>query len=553
LPPSCEDLVSMLLKLPLRVQLLTVIGAVVLGFAVFGVWSLHTIETLRVGGHTYQQIARGKDLVADTLPPPSYIIESYLVALQMARPDTESQRPALAERLRHLQEEYETRRAFWTKQSLPDAIARAFLDQAHAPVPRFYDIANHQLLSALDRNDRNAVDAALRALDSEYQLHRKAIESVVELANADNVRIEKDTAQLLDRSRIVLAVVFGLSLALGLALFLGVSRPLSRDIRTLTGWMTRLAKGDLGTLGSMERSDEIGEMATALETTRTSLAHLVGQIKHEVGHVAASATTLSGTAGAVAEGGHGQSDAASSMAAAVEQMSASIAEIGAVTSHVREVSRVLGTRSSEGREAMEQTAQRIRQVADRFAESANDVRRLSETGARISLVVNSIREIADQTNLLALNAAIEAARAGEQGRGFAVVADDVRKLAERTAKSTHQIGEMISEMHACTGKAVESITQGATSSLESVQRAEQAKLTLGESFSALGQLIAEIAHISDAMVEQRATSEQIARNVEQVAVVSERNNGATSDLAHTSRELNAMARSLETAVARFKD
>ena len=265
-----ENPMSVLLKLPLKAQLLTVIGAVVLGFAAFGLWSLHTIETLRVGGHTYEQISRGKDLVADTLPPPSYIIESYLVALQMARPDNESQRPALAERLRHLQEEYETRRAFWTKQSLPDAIGRALLDQAHARVPRFYDIANHQLLPALNRNDRNAVDAALRALDGEYQLHRKAIESVVELANADNARIEKDTAQLLDRSRIVLAVVFGLSLALGLALFLGVSRPLSRDIRTLTGWMTRLAQGDLGTLGSLERSDEIGEMATALKDAHIS-------------------------------------------------------------------------------------------------------------------------------------------------------------------------------------------------------------------------------------------------------------------------------------------
>ena len=93
---------------------------------------------------------------------------------------------------------------------------------------------------------------------------------------------------------------------------------------------------------------------------------------------------------------------------------------------------------------------------------------------------------------------------------------------------------MISEMHSCTGKAVESITQGVTSSLESVQRAEQAKLTLGESFSALGQLIAEIAHISDSMLEQRATSEQIARNVEHVAAVSERNNAATAALAGTS-------------------
>ncbi|KZE34471.1 methyl-accepting chemotaxis sensory transducer with Pas/Pac sensor [Crenobacter luteus] len=110
--------------------------------------------------------------------------------------------------------------------------------------------------------------------------------------------------------------------------------------------------------------------------------------------------------------------------------------------------------SRQGAEVIETAAAGMRRIADSAQESTRLIEALGRQTSQITSIVNTIHDIADQTNLLALNAAIEAARAGEQGRGFAVVADEVRKLAERTTRSTVEIAGMVEAIGAGTQTAI---------------------------------------------------------------------------------------------------
>jgi methyl-accepting chemotaxis protein len=166
---------------------------------------------------------------------------------------------------------------------------------------------------------------------------------------------------------------------------------------------------------------------------------------------------------------------ASDISARVEALEQEVRNAGEALAIARENARL----SDQGARTIVRATEQMVAIAASTEGAASTIGQLGNETARITSIVNTIREIADQTNLLALNAAIEAARAGEHGRGFAVVADEVRKLAERTSKATTEITGMISTVQEGARLAIERVNDMHATATASVGLASEAGDVIG--------------------------------------------------------------------------
>jgi len=541
------------LKLSHRFAVLIAVFA--LGFAIYGGWSFKTLNDLKVSGPLYLRIVQGKDLVADILPPPEYILESYLVALQLANEADRAEQDKLIEKFESLKGDYDARHAFWGQAGLEPALADALLRQTYDPAVEFYKLAFNELIPAVRRDDRAAVTAAMARLKPAYEAHRQAIDRVVQMANNRNAADEAAAAAEIRSATFLLLAILLVSTLVGIAVAAVIIRGLLAKLGGEPEYAVRIARAiadcDL-TIRVETRPGDDSSLLAAMRTMQGSLAAIIGDANSTAERLAQSSTQLSQAAGRFASAAEDQLEATQAMAASMEEISVSIDHIAGNAQETERNTLTAGEMSGQGLLMVNNTTREMDKIADAVSNSSHRIRELGEQSEKISAIVNVIKDIADQTNLLALNAAIEAARAGEQGRGFAVVADEVRKLAERTTQSTLEIGEMIQAIGAQTQHAVAAMGEAHARTDEGVKLVCLVKDSIEKINLSADVVIREVRGMTAALHEQNSAHGQVSGNVMVIAEKTEHVSQDINAIAQAANALATLSTTLQVSVSRFR-
>jgi len=326
---------------------------------------------------------------------------------------------------------------------------------------------------------------------------------------------------------------------------------LQRQVIRLLDDVEGAARGDL-TVQAEVTADVLGAVADSFNLTIQNLREIVEQVKTAARQVAKGSTENEIFARSLSSDALRQAEELAVTLNSVQVMTDSIQRVAESAREAEEVARSASATALKGGEAVERTVSGILEIRETVAETTRKVKRLAESSQEISKIVALISQIASRTNLLALNASIEAARAGEAGRGFAIVADEVRQLADRAAKASKEIEQIVLQIQGETSSVMTAMEEGTQQVIEGTRLAEQAKRSLEDIIQVSNRIDVLVRSITADTVEQTETSRAVAQVMQSVELTAQETSQEAQRVSGSLQSLVGVARDLLNSVERFR-
>ncbi|MHB8368459.1 MAG: methyl-accepting chemotaxis protein [Leptospirales bacterium] len=325
-------------------------------------------------------------------------------------------------------------------------------------------------------------------------------------------------------------------------------RPLEGLVRVIE----RTAEGDLTQQMESQAGDEVGDLVNHFGRMVEHLRDLVKKVTNESSCVEVGSKNMIGSLEIIRGKATTQMQQIDSAKKAVDDLGRSLADVALVTRQASDLSMRASQEANAGGETVSEMVRELSRIETVILEAGEKILDLGKRSDQISQIVSIINEIAEQTNLLALNAAIEAARAGEQGRGFAVVADEVRKLAERTTRSTREISETISQLQGLTDQSVKVMDRGSKEMKLLIVETQKTADVFSRIVASASDVSGRVNQIAERTGEQTRSIEHVGKVVDQTARDARETVSNVSEAVDAGEGLQKQMEELNLYLSRFK-
>ena len=316
-----------------------------------------------------------------------------------------------------------------------------------------------------------------------------------------------------------------------------------------------------------KNKDEIGIISRALIQVKNTMKEIMTNVNDLASQVSASSEELTATSEQSAQGAEQISRAindisqgAMTQAEDMQKGAESMEVMEKALKQTEEIIEQLNQTTKQVYEAKESGMTAIRELIKATEESqtaaggvAQVIQNTNESAIKIESASDMIKSISDQTNLLALNAAIEAARAGEAGRGFAVVAEEIRKLAEQSNTFTEEIKEIVSDLTAKTGQAVETMEKVGKIVEQQSVKVEDTREQFNIISKELDNNNKAVEKLNKSGKELEKTKESLMGIIESLSALSEENAASVQETSETVEEQTASSEEIAASSAHLAD